>query len=331
MSQLMCTPEPQQCIDPSIRQESSSQSQSAQSQSKNNTSNSQKQEEMSSAGKNLPSAKLDLSNVPVINTIIPSPSATIKTSLSLGGSITAKPAGSSNPGTISNTGVSVDGKNGSASAGADGSVSAGLERELNGIKNSINIGLNNGKPTVSFGAAGSFGAVKTEVNGNTITFTCTSQDIKRTVRGVDLTGNISYSLAVTVIPNPPAPWYQQVYDTVANGLRSIGDAMWDNKEVILVGTVAVVVVGAVIMTGGAAAPALALTSDRRKKKNIRLVGYSPNGIPKYTFQYRDDERYYHGVMAQDLVETYPKALILGSDGFFQVDYSQLDVLFYEMP
>ena len=124
-----------------------------------------------------------------------------------------------------------------------------------------------------------------------------------------------------------------MYNTIADGVRSLGDALWDNKEVILVGTVVVVAAGAIILSGGTAAPALlpAAASDRRLKKNITFVGYSPSGIPKYTFQYIGREQVYHGVMAQDLIKTHASALILGSDGYYKVDYSQLDVPFYEMP
>ncbi|MEC7983717.1 MAG: tail fiber domain-containing protein [Myxococcota bacterium] len=330
MSQLMCTPEPQQCVEPEARETTRQQSQSQNTAAPK--SNSQRQEELSSSsGKNVPSAKLDLSNIPVINTIIPSPGATINASLSLGGSITAKPAGSKNPLSVSNKGISASGDKGSTSLGYDGSVSTELTSTLNGIKNSVGINLNNGQPTVSFGSAGKFGATQTSIKGNTISFTCTSQDIKRTVNGVELSGNISYTLDVTVTPHPPAPWYERVFNTVADGLQSIGDALWANKEVILVGVVTVGVAAAIISTGGAAAPALALTSDRRKKKNITFLGLSPSGIPKYTFQYIDDEQLYHGVMAQDLTKTHPKALRIGEGGFYKVDYTLLDVPFYKMP
>ena len=96
----------------------------------------------------------------------------------------------------------------------------------------------------------------------------------------------------------------------------------------MIGT-AVVAVGAVIvMTGGAAAPALAVGSDRRLKRNIKRVGVSPAGIPQYTFQYLDHDAVYHGVMAQDLLSLAPEALVMREDGMFAVHYDLIDVDFY---
>ena len=75
-------------------------------------------------------------------------------------------------------------------------------------------------------------------------------------------------------------------------------------------------------------PALALTSDRRLKRNIKQVGVSPTGIPQYTFQYLDHDTVYHGVMAQDLQLLAPEALVTREDGMFAVHYDLIDVDFY---
>ena len=325
-------PEPQQCVAPP-------------------TSNAAKQEEMGSSGGGKggstsgssrsnpsyspPSAKLDFGETPVIKKILPSPNATIYAEASLGGSLTAKSVGSRNPGTVSNKDVSVGNDNGQVSAGADGGISTEVSSTLNGIKSSMGLSLDSsGIPTISYGVAGSFGSVKTGVSGNTFTFTCSPKDIKKVVNGVELTGSISFTVKLTVIPHPkfkPKPWYQQIWDGIANGLESVGDFIWDNKEVILVGTAVVAIGAAVVMTGGAAAPALvAVPSDRRLKKDIRLVGHSPSGIPMYHFRYRHSDVLYHGVMAQDLTENHPHALVMGEDGFYRVRYDCIDVDCYAL-
>jgi|GEM_PF-5810623 len=339
----VCTPEPQVCEVPE---------QEPQQCVAPPTSNSQKQEEMENSdgggaststkkspaapAPNPPTAKLDFGQTPVIRTAIPSPQATIIANLDLGGSITAKSLKSNNPATVSNKEVSVGGENGQVAAGSDGSISAELSSTLNGIKSSLNLSLKHGIPTVSYGVAGSFGSVKTGVSGNTISFTCSPKEIKKVVNGVELTGNISFTVNLTIIPHPrfkpkPKPWYERLYDTIADGIQSVGDFIWDNKEVILVGTAVVAVGAAVVMTGGAAAPALvAVPSDRRLKRDIRLVGHSPSGIPTYQFRYLDSDILYYGVMAQDLIKEYSHALVMGEDGFYRVKYGCIDVDFYEV-
>lgn len=299
-----------------------------QTQTVSNASNAQRQENLkakNSSGKNnLPAAKLDFGTIPVIRTIIPSPGAMVNASLSLGGMIMAKPVGSNNPATVSQNGISVSGKNGSVDAGYDGSVGIKAEQALGNIKNHVRINLNGGNPSVSFGTAGTFGCVETQVSGNKVKYKCTSQTISKVVNGVELSGNISYTLELEITPNP---WQKRVLDA----LNSFADFITQNRQQILIGTAVVAIGAAIIMTGGVAAPALAL-SDRRKKRNIKFLGYSPAGIAKYSFQYiNGDEKIYHGVMAQELLLSHPEAVITDENGFYRVDYSLLDVPFYVMP
>ena len=70
-------------------------------------------------------------------------------------------------------------------------------------------------------------------------------------------------------------------------------------------------------------------SDVQLKENITLVGKSGKGLPIYTFNYKGDRNQrYQGVMAQDLLTTdYANSVITGSDGFYRVDYRDLDVTF----
>ena len=70
-------------------------------------------------------------------------------------------------------------------------------------------------------------------------------------------------------------------------------------------------------------------SDKRLKKNIKFKRLSPQGIPVYTFQYKGKDTMYEGVMAQDLIESFPEALST-ENGYYKVDYSQLDIEFKEV-
>ena len=86
-------------------------------------------------------------------------------------------------------------------------------------------------------------------------------------------------------------------------------------------------IGGVGSLGSAAIGAL---SDITLKENIEQVGISPSGIIIYEFDYKDKSHgqfRYSGVMAQDLLETHPSAVIQEKDGTLKVDYSQIDVNF----
>ena len=65
-------------------------------------------------------------------------------------------------------------------------------------------------------------------------------------------------------------------------------------------------------------------SDRRLKRYIRRVGESKRGFVLYSFQYIWGGPFFVGVMAQDLLSTYPEAVSVGPDNYLMVDYSKLD-------
>ena len=83
-------------------------------------------------------------------------------------------------------------------------------------------------------------------------------------------------------------------------------------------------------------------SDIRLKRNIKLIGKSPSGIPTYTFKYQegikltnnyvlDSKSTFVGAMAQDLLELAPDAVGFSKeDGYYRVDYSKIDVDFYKL-
>ena len=75
---------------------------------------------------------------------------------------------------------------------------------------------------------------------------------------------------------------------------------------------------------GVASIAGSFISDRRLKKDIKLIGLSPAGLKIYSFKYKNGEDSYQGVMS-DEIPSY--AVIKGTDGYDMVDYSKLDVEF----
>ena len=68
----------------------------------------------------------------------------------------------------------------------------------------------------------------------------------------------------------------------------------------------------------------AVGSDRRLKKNIKLIGKSPSNLNIYSFEYKDKEGIYQGVMSDEIPK---EAVVYHEDGFDRVDYSMLDVEF----
>ena len=70
-----------------------------------------------------------------------------------------------------------------------------------------------------------------------------------------------------------------------------------------------------------------ITSDRRLKKDIKLIGLSPSGLNIYQFKYKDSyfgKGLYEGVMADEMPL---KAVIKHKDGYNLVDYNKIDVDF----
>lgn len=64
-------------------------------------------------------------------------------------------------------------------------------------------------------------------------------------------------------------------------------------------------------------------SDRRAKKDIERIGQTEAGTPLYKFRYKHGGPVQIGVMAQDLLETQPDAVVMGPDGFYRVDYGKV--------
>jgi len=76
--------------------------------------------------------------------------------------------------------------------------------------------------------------------------------------------------------------------------------------------------------------AFAAASDRKLKKNIKLIGYSPSGLKIYAFEYinkKFGEYVYQGVMSDEIPQY---AVVKHRDGYDMVDYSKLDVEFKQI-
>ena len=64
-------------------------------------------------------------------------------------------------------------------------------------------------------------------------------------------------------------------------------------------------------------------SDIRLKRDIALVGRLENGLGLYRYRYLWGEQAFVGVMAQEVAEIVPKAVVCGNDGYLRVNYAQL--------
>ena len=97
--------------------------------------------------------------------------------------------------------------------------------------------------------------------------------------------------------------------TAATNAQAAKDTAWGNaigSGIELIGTVA--------------------GSDKRLKKNIRLIGKSSSGLKIYAFEYIDKffgEYTYQGVMSNEV----PSYAIVNDGGYDKVDYSKIDVEF----
>ena len=66
-----------------------------------------------------------------------------------------------------------------------------------------------------------------------------------------------------------------------------------------------------------------LASDIRLKRDIVPVGHLANGLRLYRYRYVWSPTLYVGVIAQEVREVVPAAVVRGRDGYLRVDYRQL--------
>ncbi|HET8972317.1 MAG TPA: tail fiber domain-containing protein [Pseudolabrys sp.] len=66
-----------------------------------------------------------------------------------------------------------------------------------------------------------------------------------------------------------------------------------------------------------------MASDSRLKRDIVALERLPNGLQLYRYRYVWSPTVYVGVIAQEVKEVAPAAVIRGGDGYLRVDYRQL--------
>ena len=64
-------------------------------------------------------------------------------------------------------------------------------------------------------------------------------------------------------------------------------------------------------------------SDFRLKRDIAMVGQLENGLGLYRYHYIWSDQVYVGVMAQEVAQVDPDAVVLGDDGYLRVNYARL--------
>lgn len=64
-------------------------------------------------------------------------------------------------------------------------------------------------------------------------------------------------------------------------------------------------------------------SDMRVKRDAVLLARLDNGIGLYRYRYDWSDQAYVGVMAQEVANVKPEAVLRGTDGYLRVNYSQL--------
>jgi hypothetical protein len=85
-----------------------------------------------------------------------------------------------------------------------------------------------------------------------------------------------------------------------------------------------------LMGLGGTLGAAAIMSDIRTKENIKAIGWLPNGLPVYEYEYKPEWKNeaghgkFIGVMAQEVEQVMPKAVITRLDGYKMVDYGVLN-------
>lgn len=85
------------------------------------------------------------------------------------------------------------------------------------------------------------------------------------------------------------------------------------------------------MVGSLAGTAAKLyLSDIRTKENIKLVGWLPNGLPVYDYEYKPEFKdeaghgRFRGVMAHEVEKVIPDAVVTLDNGYKAVDYSKVN-------
>jgi len=110
-----------------------------------------------------------------------------------------------------------------------------------------------------------------------------------------------------------APDYSNLVENQYNQQVAMYNQEQQNKGSALGG-----IFGAVGKLGGAIA-----ASDKRSKYDITPIGRLANGLRTYTFKYIGSRIPQFGVMAQEVFDIMPEAVVIRKDGLMMVDYSKV--------
>jgi len=78
-----------------------------------------------------------------------------------------------------------------------------------------------------------------------------------------------------------------------------------------------------LKNGGSICEPFVTESDVRLKKDITPLARLDSGIGLYRYRYKWSDQFYVGVMAQEVANIVPTAVLRGNDGYLRVDYGQL--------
>jgi hypothetical protein len=68
-------------------------------------------------------------------------------------------------------------------------------------------------------------------------------------------------------------------------------------------------------------------SDIMLKHDITLLGHLDNGLGFYRFSYNGSDKAYVGVIAQEVQQVMPQAVVRGRDGYLRVFYDEVGLKF----
>jgi polysaccharide export outer membrane protein len=82
-----------------------------------------------------------------------------------------------------------------------------------------------------------------------------------------------------------------------------------------------------VSTGTAVFTGSSVVSDVRLKRDITKLTELDNGLSLYRYRYLWSDTFYVGVMAQEVAQLVPDAVVHGSDGYLRVNYARLGLQF----
>ena len=128
--------------------------------------------------------------------------------------------------------------------------------------------------------------------------------------------------------------YNSGFNTQINGLSSILNNQTNayvNGGTDIAGSIGGIMGGFGQLASSGALTPFGIPSDRRLKENVERVGIDERTqLPLYEFSYKNDDRRFVGVMADEVERVYPQAVVDTDLGFKAVNYDLLGIEFREV-